>query len=164
MNDLVIALIGGSVGWYFSHASMMASEDASVLNGYIEEVEACSQAVERYWLTVCGSPEEEQALAAVVRARFAALSVFYGDAPQYLRQSYLQDYHVKQRRFFGEATGGQFESLNRPIEPQRAIEAYRISREIAQILRLARREQLSPAHWIKLRWNKLVSKSDTQTF
>lgn len=161
MSDIVIALVSGAAGWYLSHSSMLASEDAAVLSGYIDEIEACSDAVEQYWLTAPDTENEEKALAAFVRARIASLGVIYGEAPKYLRQSHLQNYHVKQRRFFGEATGGEFESPSRPIDPNRAIEAHRISREIVQTLRLARREQLSPVHWVTLKFKRLQGISNT---
>ena len=150
MNEFLIALASGVAGWYLSQFSMLASEDAAVINGYIDEVEACSRAVEKYWLTATLSKEEETTLASIVRARYAALSVFYGEAPSYLREHHLQNYHVLQVRFFGIGTGGTFEGRDRKIDPERAIESYRLSREIVQVLRLARREQLSPQHWISL--------------
>ncbi len=147
MKEILIGIIGGFAGWFLSQFSMLASENAAVINGYIDEVEACSKAVENYWLANPDIEGEERILAAIVRARFAALGVFYGEAPSYLRKCHLQKFHMLQVQFFNTGTGGDFEGHDRKIEPELAIEAYRISREIVQVLRLARREQLSPWHW-----------------
>lgn len=146
MSELLIAAFSGVAGGYLNHISVSLSEDAALLSGYIEDVEECSNAVERYWLLKPGDANEEIACAALVRARFAALAVFYGEATNRLSSERLKQYQVLQVRFFKEGTGGQFEGNNRQIDAERAIEAHRISREIVQVLRLARREQLAPLH------------------
>lgn len=155
MNEVLVGIGSGLVGWYLSQFSMLASENAAVINGYIKEVEVCSKSVEEYWLVKPESKEEEQKLAANVRARFAALAVFYGEAPAYLRTKHLRKYHMLQVQFLNTSTSGDFEGYSRKVDPERAIDAHLLSRKIVQVLRLARREQLSPPHWPALGWLRL---------
>jgi len=146
VNEILIAALSGLAGGYINHFSAVLSEDAAMLSGYIEDVEACAEAVEKYWLSKPNSLDEETISAALVRGRFSALAVFYGEAGKRLSMKRLREYQVLQVRFFKEGTGGDFESKGRGIDAERAIEAHKLSREIVNVLRLARREQLSPLY------------------
>lgn len=135
-----------------SQARSAMDQHLARLSGIIYEVEECSLALEKYWLCKPTNLDHELTLAATVRARFAALGVFYGEAGKLLSLPRVREYQMKQLALYKEGTGGDFENTKRDLDCARAIESYRLSREIVQCLRLGRRERLSPLHRIAKYW------------
>lgn len=155
MEKVFFAIFGVIVGWIASQYRLVISENANLINEHVRDMESFSDSIQEYWLTPANSLDEELIMAARVRAKHAAVSVFYGEAMKRLTVSRLREYQVLQVRLFKTAMGGDFETKDRPVSPIIAIESYQLCSEIIHGLRLARKEQISLTVLFSKAWNYL---------
>lgn len=121
---------------------MSRAEDVALVNEHIKDLEKFSEAVQSYWLKIPSNHYEERALAARVRAAHAATTLLYPDMIKACGRL-ADDYQRLSVDVFNLATGGNFESSPRRLDPSRAIEVHDLTAQIIHILRASRKEILS---------------------
>ena len=139
----MLALFGALIGWLASWHRYHVAEKANQINDHIKDVERFAEELRVHWTTTySGSGDEQQRIAiAKIKSLHASISSFYGEAEERLGGNRHRKYQVLQLRLFNCGMGGEFETIGRDFCEETAIETQRLSWEIIQNLRNARREQ-----------------------
>ncbi|NTF99089.1 hypothetical protein G6L30_03055 [Agrobacterium rhizogenes] len=125
------------------------------MNEHIKEIEKFGEAARDYWLKApASSPDEELAAAAKVRAAHAATALLYPNMIDFCA-SHGDSYKNLSLELFSIATGGNFESPSRKIDPVRAIDAHEAAARVIHIVRSSRKDILSVRRAITLLFDKI---------
>jgi hypothetical protein len=142
-SEVFLVFLGAIIGWLASSITSRLSENANLIDDHIRDMENFADIVEDYWLSEYATLNEELTAAARVKGRHMALTRFYGMAEQRLPLGHLWDYQKFQVRLYMTGLGGDFETSGRRASPNVAIDCVDLVSQIVQILRTARRDQLS---------------------
>lgn len=150
-EQIFLTLLGTAIGWFLSREQFRVAENANLISDHIKDVEGFASELLAHWTKSFKNVpiEDHQREIAKVKALHSSISSFYGEAESRLGLERLREYHVLQLELFKCGMGGEFESIGRAHCEKTAIETQRVSWEIIQSLRIARREQYSLIVWIR---------------
>lgn len=150
-EKILLTLFGATVGWFLSWHRYRVAENANLISDHIKDVERFASELLAHWTKSFqgGDANEHRREIAKIRSLHASISSFYGEAELRLGINRYRDYQVLQLRLFKCGMGGNFESIGRDHCEETAIETQRLSWELIQSLRIARREQYSLLGWMK---------------
>ncbi|PDT15495.1 hypothetical protein CO670_17105 [Rhizobium sp. J15] len=141
-DKLIFLVIGAVVAWLLQQIRVAWAEDIAVVNEHIKDIEKLSEAGQNYWLKHPADKNEDQALAARVRAAHAATTLLYPAMAKACGKR-KDEYERLSIELFTEATGGNFESGGRTLDPSRAIAIHDHAVKLIHLLRISRRGLLS---------------------
>lgn len=133
---------GALVSWLFQQVRVAKAEDIAVVNEHIKDLEKLCDAAQNYWLKTPASGEEDSALAARLRANHAATTLLYVRIAAACGNR-RGEYERLSQEIFKVSTGGKFESTNREMDPNIAMEVYDLTAQLIHLLRTIRKDILS---------------------
>lgn len=135
-------LFGAIISWILQQIRVAWAEDIAILNEHIKDIEKFSEAAQNYWLKKPIDIDEDKSLAARVRASHAATTLLYPYMSEACGDK-VQQYEYLSVELFTKATGGNFETANRVIDPLLAIEIHDTAVRLIHLLRMSRKGLVS---------------------
>lgn len=135
--------VGAVITWLFQQYRTARSEEAALISEHVKDIEKLSEAISEYWLKPTSTDIEEQAAAAKVRSRLAALSLIYPDIARICGGSKGDQYKKLSLELFKVGLGGEFESRQGKANPEIAIDAYQCSARLIHHLRMVKSDLAS---------------------
>jgi hypothetical protein len=152
-------VFGAVIGWFLQQYRVARSEDISLVNEHIKDIEKFCEAAQAYWLKTPSTKEEDVALAAKVRATHSATTLLYPDIGR-ICENRRSEYEFLTFDLFNAATGGQFEGSHRELDAPRAIDIGDASARLVHLLRSNRVYIVS----MKRFWKSLKNRSQFRSF
>ncbi|MGY5811982.1 hypothetical protein ACXHXG_30320 [Rhizobium sp. LEGMi198b] len=143
LDKLFFLVLGALLTWVLQQYRVARSEDVALVNEHIKDIEKFCDAARDYWLKAAAATvDEEIAAAAKVRAAHAATTLLYQRMTEACAKN-GQLYQAKMRELFDVATGQNFESASRKIEPVIAISIQDTAAQLIHVLRTCRQDIIS---------------------
>ncbi len=133
------ALLAAILTFLLSTWLSFRAENVALLNDHIQQVDRIEGLAVAYWLVDAeDSPAESDGIAAQLNGALSASSIFSEVAPGLLGYR-LRDYEAKDLEIYEAATGGTFQTKDRPADFHRVSHVISICNEQRLLLRNARR-------------------------
>ncbi len=147
-STIITAVIGAAAGviggWFLARHSFRSTENVNLINDHIKDVECFADKLLEHWTTSFQKDKTtHRCEIAKVKSLHVSITSFYGEARQRLGTESYRNYEVLQLKLFKIGMGGNFETVGRHFCLNTAIETQRLSWELIQSLRIARKKQYS---------------------
>lgn len=136
-EKILLLLLGAALGSLIQQYRIARSEEISLINEHIKDVEKFCDSAQAYWLKTPTTQDEDRSLAAKVRAAHFATTLLYEEIATICADK-AREYKGLSQSLFEVATGGDFESAQRIQDPARAMDVQVATTALVHLLRLRR--------------------------
>lgn len=142
---LIGALLGALLTYFTTNYITMLSMDVASLNDHVAQVKLIEKYAVAYWLTDPNvDPIQNHNLETKLLGAISASAYFEKEAKRILCGNYSK-YCQLDQELYESATGGNFQSKSKAMDPERVIKTMKVCNELCALLRKSRRS----LYWVR---------------
>ncbi|MBR3371151.1 MAG: hypothetical protein IKG52_11045 [Rhodobacteraceae bacterium] len=140
LGEVVLGFIGGGIVTYLAQNYIrIIDEDVKLLNDHIDDLETLEQSAIAYWLSSAKHlSHEDKCLRARIYGALSVADCFRPSAERLLGCN-GKEYFALDAELYDIATGGDFETQSKKMDPDRAAEIIKVAHKMRSVLRRSRR-------------------------